>query len=217
MHAGVAVAMKKDKDERKMSHLKLVVNNSEIRSARPAGGEQEFIPLEDLIANRDDFRPAFYRGMGRMQTKGYQALERFLKGRGAPYGIDPIHGKVMVLPAGDLSPEALEFGSPQDEVLLCIAEDAGGSGLCFSLEMILPYFSEDDAVMEEALLFAPVLQYGALFLEENPHDGLLDLIYRLAVPLFPPLLTTRLAERMFSIFAFELKETFLALSDYPEA
>jgi hypothetical protein len=208
--------MKKDKDERKMSHLKLVVNNSEIRSARPAGEEQEFIPLEDLIANRDSFRPSFYRGMGRMQSKGYQALERFLQGRGAPYGIDPIHGKVMVLPAGDLSPEALEFGSPQDEVLLCIAEDAGGSGLCFSLEMILPYFSEDDAVMEEALLFAPVLQYGALFLEENPHDGLLDLIYRLAVPLFPPLLTARLAERMFSIFSFELKETFLALTDYPE-
>ena len=208
--------MKKDKDERKMSHLKLVVNNTEIRSARPAGGEQEFVPLEELIANRDDFRPSFYRGMGRMQTKGYQALERFLQGRGAPYGIDPIHGKVMVLPAGELSPESLEFGSPQDEVLLCIAEDAGGLGLCFSLEMILPYFSEDDSVMEEALLFAPVLQYGALFLEENPHDGLLDLIYRLAVPLFPPLLTSRLAERMFAIFGFELKETFVALSDYPE-
>jgi len=208
--------MKKDKDERKMSHLKLVVNNSEIRSARPTDGEQEFIPLEELIANRDGFRPSFYRGMGRLQTKGYQGLERFLQGRGAPYGIDPVHGKVMVLPAGELSPEALEFGSPQDEVLLCIAEDAGGSGLCFSLEMILPYFSEDDAVMEEALLFAPVLQYGALFLEENPHDGLLDLIYRLAVPLFPPVFTSRLAERMFAIFAFELKETFLALSDYPE-
>jgi hypothetical protein len=208
--------MAKDKDEHKRSHLKLVVNNSEIRSARPTGGEQEFIPLEELILNRDAFRPSFYRGMGRLQTKGYQALERFLQQRGAPYGIDPVHGKVMVLPAGDLSPEALEFGSPQDEVLLCIAEDAGGSGLCFSLEMILPYFSEDDAVMEEALLFAPVLQYGALFLEENPHDGLLDLIYRLAVPLFPPLLSTRLAERMFAIFAFELKETFLALSDYPE-
>jgi hypothetical protein len=208
--------MTKDKDERKRSHLKLVVNNTENRSARPAGEEQEFIPLEELIVNRDSFRAPFYQGLGRLQTKGYQALERFLQGRGAPYGIDPIHGKVMVLPAGDLSPEALEFGSPQDEVLLSIAEDAGGSGLCFSLEMILPYFSEDDAVMEEALLFAPVLQYGALFLEENPHDGLLDLIYRLAVPLFPPLLTRRLAERMFSIFSFELKETFLALSDYPE-
>jgi hypothetical protein len=208
--------MTKDKDERKRSHLKLVVNNAEIRSARPAGAEQEFIPLEELIANRDGFRPPFYRGMGRMQTKGYLALERYLLAKGAPYGIDPVHGKVMVLPAGDLSPEALEFGSPQDEVLLCIAEDAGGTGLCFSLEMILPYFSEDDAVMEEALLFAPVLQYGALFLEENPHDGLLDLIYRLAVPLFPPVLTTRLAERMFAIFAFELKETFLALSEYPE-
>lgn len=208
--------MKKDKDERKMSHLKLVVNNAEVRSARPAGGEQEFIPLEDLIANRDAFRPAFYRGMGRLQTKAYQSLERFLEQRKAPYGIDPVHGKVLVLPAGDLSPESREFGSPQDEVLLSVAEDAGGTGLCFSLEMILPYFSEDDAVMEEALLFAPVLQYGALFLEENPHDGLLDLIYRLSVPLFPPLLTSRLADRMFSIFGFELKETFLALSDYPE-
>ncbi|GFO61717.1 hypothetical protein GMST_40420 [Geomonas silvestris] len=209
--------MKKDKDERKMSHLKLVVNNAEVRSARPAGGEQEFIPLEELIQRRDVFRPAFYRGMGRQQARGYQALERFLEKRNSPYGIDPVHGKVLVLPAGDLSAEAREYGSPQDEVLLSISEDAGGTGLCFSLEMILPYFSEDDAVMEEALLFAPVLQYGALFLEENPHDGLLDLIYRLAVPLFPPLLTARLAERMFAIFAFELKETFLALSDYPEA
>jgi hypothetical protein len=208
--------MTKDKDERLRSHLKLVVNNQEIRSARPSATEQEFVPLEDLIANRDLFRGAFYRGMGRVQTRGYQALERFLAGRGAPYGIDPIHGKVMVLPAGNLSPESLEFGSPQDEVLLSISEDAGGSGLCFSLEMILPYFSEDDAVMEEALLFAPVLQYGALFLEENPHDGMLDLIYRLAVPLYPPLFTARLAERMFSIFSFELKETFMALSDYPE-
>jgi len=208
--------MTKDKDERLRSHLKLVVNNQEIRSARPSATEQEFVPLEDLIANRDQFRGAFYRGMGKVQTRGYQALERFLAGRGAPYGIDPIHGKVMVLPAGNLSPESLEFGSPQDEVLLSISEDAGGSGLCFSLEMILPYFSEDDAVMEEALLFAPVLQYGALFLEENPHDGMLDLIYRLAVPLYPPLLTARLAERMFSIFSFELKETFMALSDYPE-
>lgn len=205
--------MNKDKDERKRSHLKLVVNNQETRSARPAAAEQEFVPLEDLIANRDLFRPGFYKGMGRLQTKGYQSLERYLNRRGAPYGIDPIHGKVMVLPAGQLSPESLEFGSPQDEVLLSVSEDAGGGGLCFSMEMILPYFSEDDAVMEEALLFAPVLQYGALFLEENPHDGLLDLIYRLAVPLFPPVLTTRLADRMFSIFSFELKETFLALSE----
>ena len=208
--------MTKDKDERKRSHLKLVVNNAENRSARPAG-EQEFIPLEELIANRDQFRPAFYQGLGVLQARGYRSLERFLLKQGSPYGIDPIHGKVMVLPSGSISPEALEYGSPQDEVLLCISEDAGGSGLCFSLEMILPYFSEDDAVMEEALLFAPVLQYGALFLEENPHDGLLDLIYRLAVPLYPPLLTARLAERMFSIFSFELKETFAALSDYPEA
>lgn len=208
--------MSKDKDERKRSHLRLVVNNAEMRSARPLAPEQEFVPLEELIANRDVFRSAFYRGMGRLQTKGYQSLERFLAGRGAPYGIDPVHGKVMVLPAGHLSPEALEYGSPQDEVLLSISEDAGGTGLCFSLEMILPYFSEDDQVMEEALLFAPVLQYGALFLEENPHDGMLDLIYRLAVPLYPPVLTARLAERMFSIFSFELKETFLTLSDYPE-
>jgi hypothetical protein len=206
--------MSSDKDERKR-HLKLVVNNTENRSARPSG-EQEFIPLDDLIANRERFRPAFYRGLGRLQTKGYQALERFLQARQAPYGMDPVHGKVMVLPSASLSPESREFGSPQDEVLLSISEDAGGSGLCFSLEMILPYFSEDDSVMEEALLFAPVLQYGALFLEENPHDGMLDLIYRLAVPLFPPALTSRLADRMFAIFAFELKESFAALSDYPE-
>ena len=46
--------------------------------------------------------------------------------------------------------------------------------------------------------------------------ALLDLIYRLAVPLFPPMLTSRLAERMCTIFSFELKETFLALSDYLE-
>jgi hypothetical protein len=169
-----------------------------------------------LIASRDAFRPAFYRGMGRLQAKGYQGLERYLQHKEAPYGIDPVHGRVMVLPAGSLSPEAQEFGSPQDEVLLSISEDASGSGLCFSLEMILPYFSEDDAVMEEALLFAPVLQFGALFLEENPHDGLLDLIYRLAVPLYPPTLTGRLVDRMLTIFAFELKETFLALSENPE-
>jgi hypothetical protein len=209
--------MANDKDERKRSHLRLVVNNADVRSARPVAAEEEFIALEELIANRDSLRPAFYRGIGRMQSKAYLALERYLQQRGAPYGVDPVHGKVMVIPAGQLSPESQEFGSNQDEVLFCISEDASGSGLCFSIEMILPYFSEDDAVMEEALLFAPVLQYGALFLEENPHDGLLDLIYRLAVPLFPPLLTTRLAERMFAIFAFELRETFLALSDYPEA
>jgi hypothetical protein len=207
--------MTKDQDERRKSHLKLVVNNSEIRSARPAG-EQEFIPLDELIANRDAFRPSFYRGLERQQAKAYHILERYLLNREAPYGIDPIHGKVMVLPAGNLSPESREFGSPQDEVLLSVAEDAGGGGLCFSLEMILPYFSEDDAIMEEALLFAPVLQFGALFLEENPHDGLLDLIYRLAVPLYPPTLTSRLVDRMFNIFAFELKETFLTLSEHPE-
>lgn len=208
--------MSKDKDERKRTHLKLVVNNPENRSARPAGAEQDFIPLEELITQRDSFRAAFYKGMGRLQTKGYAALERFLLDSAAPYGIDPVHGRVIVLPAGNLSPEAQEFGSPQDEVLLSISEDAAGLGLCFSMEMILPYFSEDDAVMEEALLFAPVLQYGALFLEENPHDGLLDLIYRLSVPLVPPAFTSRLAKRMFATFAFEIKETFLALSDYPE-
>ena len=208
--------MAKDTDDRKRTHLKLVVNNAENRSNRPSGREQEFIPLEELIAKRDVFRPSFYRGMGRPQTKAYAALERFLEAGGASYGIDPVHGKVMVMAAGELSPEAREYGSPQDEVLLSVSEDAGGAGLCFSMEMILPYFSEDDAVMEEALLYAPVLQYGALFLEENPHDGLLDLIYRLSVPLYPPAFTRRLAERMFAIFALELKETFVALSDYPE-
>lgn len=207
--------MSKDKDERKRSHLKLVVNNTENRSARPSG-EVDFIPLDELIANRDQFRAAFYEGVGRLQGKGYQALERFLEGRNIPYGIDPLHGRVMVIPATVLSAEAAEYGSAQDEVLVAISEDATGAGLCLSLEMILPYFSEDDAVMEEALLTAPVLQYGALFLEENPHDQLLDLIYRLAVPLYPPAFTSRLANRVFSIFTHELRETFAALSDYPD-
>jgi len=208
--------MSKDTDERKRSHLRLVVNNTE-RSGRPNGGEQEFVPLEELVARRDELRPAFYRGMPRWQAKGYATLERYLAARRAPYGMDPVHGRVMVLPASTLSRESQEYGSPQDEVLLSINEDAAGTGgLCFSMEMILPYFNEDDAVMEEALLFAPVLQYGALFLEENPHDGLLDLIYKLAVPLYPPAFTSRLADRMFSTFSFELKQTFQALSDYPQ-
>lgn len=209
--------MTKDKDERKRSHLKLVVNNSENRSARPPGDEKEFVPLEDLIAQRDQWRASFYKGMGRLQAKGYAHLERYLLLKGTPYGLDPVHGKVMVLPAGDLSAEAREFGSPQDEVLLSVADDPSGAGLCLSLEMILPYFSEDDTVMEEALLYAPVLQYGSLFLEENPHDGLLDLIYRLAIPLIPPAFSHRLAQRLFAIFAFEIKETFAGLSDYPES
>ena len=81
----------------------------------------------------------------------------------------------------------LAFGMvPHDELLVFIAEDAGGEGLCLSMEMIMPFYSDDEAVMEEALLYSPVLQYGSLFIEENQQDGLLDLIYRLGFPLYPP-------------------------------
>ncbi len=60
--------MAHDKDDRKRSHLRLVVDNAAQRSTRPVGDELESIPLEELIARRDDFRPLFYRGMERWQA-----------------------------------------------------------------------------------------------------------------------------------------------------
>ena len=98
-----------------------------------------------------------------------------------------------------------------------MAEDATGKGLCLSLEMMLPYWSEDEAIMEETLLYAPVFQYGALFLEENRQDGLLDLIYRLGFPLYPPAPTDKLLDRLFSIASYELAEILRSLAEYPEA
>ena len=83
-------------------------------------------------------------------------------------------------------------------------------------ETILPYWSEDETIMEEALLYAPILQFGTLFLEENQQDGLLDLIYRLGFPLYPPALTGRLLDRLFAIAAYELGEIFRFLAENPE-
>ncbi len=207
--------MAHDKDDRKRQHLRLVVDNVEKRSPRPAGSDEVSLPLEELIARRDYFRPEFYDGMERRQAKAFKALERFLLGRNLAYGLDPQHGKLMVLPAGAVCQEAGEHeGDQQDEVLLYIAEDATGQGCALSLEMILPFYSEDEAVMEDALLYSPLFQYGALFLEENRQDGMLDLIYRLGFPIYPPALTTRLIDRLFGAAAYELKETLRSLAEY---
>ncbi|HEY6871087.1 MAG TPA: hypothetical protein VI298_00035 [Geobacteraceae bacterium] len=209
--------MAHDKDERKRPHLRLVVDNVEKRNARPAAGEELFIPLEELVAQRDEMRPLFYRGMERRHAKAYEAAERYLSNRKLPYGFDPQHGPLLVLPAGAVCPEAIDPGAAhQDEILLYVTEDSTGDGLCLSLEMILPFYSEEEAVMEDALLFSPVFQYGTLFLEENRQDGLLDLIYRLGFPIYPPALTARVLDRLLAIVAFELKETLRNLAEYQE-
>lgn len=209
--------MAHDKDDRKRPQLRLVVDNVEKRNPRPAGGEEIFIALEDLVVKRDELRPGFYRDMERRYVKAYEALERFLSLKGWPYGLDPQHGPLLVLPADAVCPEAGAPGAAhQDEILLYVTEDVTGEGLCLSLEMILPFYSEDESVMEDVLLFSPVFQYGALFLEENRQDGFLDLIYRLGFPLYPPALTARVLDRLFAIVAFELKETLRYLAEYPE-
>jgi hypothetical protein len=209
--------MTQEKDERKRPHLRLVVNNVEQRKPRPAGEEEDFVPLETLIARKDGFRPAFYRDMERRQAKAYEAIERYLDRKNMPYGLDPDHGRLMVLSTAVVCPAAFEHGgSPQDEVLLYVAEDTTGQGLCLSLETILPFWSDDEAVMEDALLYSPIFQYGALFLEENRQDGLLDLIYRLGMPLYPPALTGKLLDRLFAIAAYELGEALRGLAEFPE-
>lgn len=213
VYGGERVVMSEDTEEKKRPQLRLVVDNAERRKPGPSGKEEEFIPMEELLAQRGGLRNEFYRDMHPWQAKAYASLERFLTGRGWPYGLDPKHGRLMVLPASVVCPGALEHGgSPQDEALLYIAEDAAGKGLCLSLETILPYYSDDEDLMEDALLYSPVLQYGTLFLEENPQDGLLDLIYRLAFPLYPPAATGRLLERFFSVAAFELGEALRSLT-----
>lgn len=208
--------MTQDKDGENRPHLRLVVNNAEKRNSRPSTSEDDFIPFEELITKRDVFRPEFYEEMDQLQKDAYEELERFLTGKGWSYGLDPRHGRLLVLSAGEICPEAAEDGSTQqDEILIYIAEDVTGQGLCLSLEMLLPYYSEDEAVMEDAFLYAPVNQYGTLFLEENRHDSFLDLIYRLALPLFPPDLSGSLLDRLFAIAAYELKETLRGLAEYP--
>ncbi len=208
--------MTHDKDKDNRPQLRLVVNNAEKRKPRPSASEDDFISFEELVTQREAFRSEFYRGMDRLQKTAYEELERFFTDKGLPYGLDPRHGRLLVLPAGAVCPETAEHGGAQeDEVLVYLAEDVTGQGLCLSLEMLLPYYSEDEAVMEDAFLFAPVNQYGTLFLEENRHDSFLDLIYRLALPLYPPDMTARLLDRMFVIAAYELKETLRALAEYP--
>jgi hypothetical protein len=210
--------MTQDKDERKRAHLRLVVNNEEQRKPRPATGGEDFIPFETLIAHRDVLRADFYRGMGRWQTKAYNAIERLMARKQWGYGLDPQHGRLLVIPIAVICPEAIEHGgSPQDEALIYVTEDVSGEGLCLSFETILPFWSEDESVMEDALLYAPIFQCGALFLEENRQDGLLDLIYRLGFPIYPPAPTGRLLDRLFAIAVFELQETFRNLAEYPES
>ncbi|RII25926.1 MAG: hypothetical protein CXR31_13085 [Geobacter sp.] len=207
-----------DKDDHKRPHLRLVVDNAEKRNTRPADRGEEFIPLEELVARRDNFRTLFYTDLSPWQAKAYERLERFMAARDWPYGLDPEHGRLMVLPVGIVCPEAVEYGSAlQDEVLIYVAEDLEGNGLSLSTEMILPFFSDDEAVMEEAFLYStPIHQYGTIFLEENHQDGLLDLIYRLTFPLFPPAVSGRLLDRLFSVAAFEFRETCRILTEYPE-
>ncbi|HEY6839199.1 MAG TPA: hypothetical protein VI389_10685, partial [Geobacteraceae bacterium] len=93
-----------EKDERKRSHLRLVVNNVEKRAPRPAEGGEDFIALEELVAQRDMLRGNFYRDMDPWQAKAYAAIERFLGARQWPYGLDPHHGRLLVLPALVVSP-----------------------------------------------------------------------------------------------------------------
>ena len=209
--------MARDDDERKRPHLRLVVDNVEKRNARPAGGEGSFITLDELTARREELRPGFYTSLAPWQAKVYERVERFLVAKGWPYGLDPFHGKLLVVPAEAVCPAAAEQGGGyKDELLVHVAESSAGGGFCLSLEMVLPFWSDDDSVMEEALIFGPIHQYGCLFLEENKGDGYLDLIYRLAFPLQPPALTGRLLEKLFAIAGFELAETLKNLAEYPE-
>ncbi len=210
--------MTQDKDERKRSHLRLVVNNPESRGGRPVTGDQASIPFEELVSRRAELGADFYRGIGEWHVKSYRVIERYLARRGWRYGLDPQHGRLMVLPAAEVCPELpAHGGTPQDELLLFVADDPTGQGLCLSLEMILPFWSDDDTVMEEALIYAPIYPYGALFLEENKNDNYLDLIYRLSFPLYPPVLTERLLDKFFAVARYELRETLLGLDEFPEA
>lgn len=209
--------MTEDKDDRKRPHLRLVVNNAEQRKPRPVGEDEDFIPLSALIARKESFRSEFYSGLERGQSKAYAAIERHLNRRQLPYGLDIHHGRLIVLPAGALCPAAFEHaGTTQDEVIIYVVEDPAGQGLCLSLETILPFWSEDEAIMEDALLYSPTFQYGTLFLEENRQDGLLDLIYRLGFPIYPPALTGRLLDRLLAIAAYELGDTLRILAEDSE-
>jgi hypothetical protein len=208
--------MSKDKNENR-PQLRLVVNNTEKRNQRPATSEDDFVSFEELAANYGLFRAEFYQDLEPLQAEAYRIIEDFLGKRKWSYGLDPRHGRVIVIPAGAICPECDEHGGAgQDEVLVYLAEDATGQGLCLALEMLMPYYSEDEAVMEDAFLYAPINQYGTLFLEENRHDSFLDLIYRLSLPLYPVTLDATILDRFFAIAAFELKGTLLGLAEYSD-
>ena len=209
--------MSTDKDDRKRSHLRLVVDNAEKRAARPVEGDSSFIPFAELHERYDELKPLFYQDIDPWQEKALLTMERFFAARQWPYGLDPHHGRLIVLPARSVCPAADLSPDGKDEQFLYVADSSAGHGLCLSLEMILPFWSDDDAVMEDALLFGPIHQYGTLFLEENRGDGYLDLIYRLAFPLYPPALTGRLLAKLFAIASHELTETLRILAEYPEA
>ncbi len=205
------------KDDRNRPHLRLVVNNPELRNLAQEGSTDEIIPLDELISRRAEFTAEFYQGLGRRQTKVCRSLEEYFASKGWPYGLDPHHGQILAITAASVCPAVIEYvESPQAELLVYLADDASGDGFSLSVEMILPFFSDDESVMEDAMLFAPIFQYGTLFLEENRRDGLLDLIYRLSFPLYPAAPTRRLFERFFSVAAFELTETLKVLGEYPE-
>lgn len=209
--------MTKDNNDRPRPHLRLVVNNPDLRPNRPDRDEELFITIGELMARRDDYRAPFYDQMPEGEVKAYAAVERFLIEQGLPYGLDPNHGKVLVIPAQVACTELADHGgTPQDEVLVYITDDMTGQGLRISFETILPFYSDDDSVMEEAILFAPVLPYGTLFLEENRHDNYLDLIYRVSFPIAPPALTQRLIGRYLATVAHEIRDALSGLTEYPD-
>lgn len=204
--------MSEEKDDKKRNHLRLVVNNE--KRVTPRKTADDFIPLEDLVASRDDVRPDFYTDIPPWQGKVYILLEKFLLDQGISYGLDPHHGRVIVIPVIHLAPASVDFGAvAQDEALLYVSEDITGKGLCVSLEMVLPFFSDDPIDMEDALLSTPIVQFGTYFLEENPQDGLLDLIYKVTFPAFPPGLTPRVIERLLTVGAYEITETLRVLTE----
>ena len=208
--------MSKDGNENR-PHLRMVVNNTEKRSQRPSTDKDDFISFQELAANLDLFRTRFYQELTPLKAQAFREIENFLCEKRWPYGLDPDHGQVLVIPAAVVCSVCDEHGGAgEDELLVYLAEDTTGEGICLALEMLMPYYSEDEAVMEEAFLFSPVNQYGTLFLEENRQDSFLDLIYRLAFPLYPVNPDKALLGRFFSIAGNELKWTLQGLAEYSD-
>lgn len=201
-------------DDQKRPLLRLVVNNADKRGNLPK--PDGLVSFAELLARRESYRIRFYLDMASRTASAYAAVEQFAAMRGWTYGLDPLHGRLIVIPARVVCPTLLPPGDTfEDEILIHADDDASGNGLCLSLEMLLPYYHEDNSVMEDALFYAPILQYGTMFLEENPQDGYLDLIYRLAFPLYPPEPGNELLERFFAVATHELTETLQSLAGLP--